>query len=81
MVLGALFLLAFGGGLEALHSMRPNLLTPVGKYDRVRRARIGVVVMAAAAWGTVLTGTWVVYPWYRDASPQSPRSTFHSIPK
>lgn len=80
MVLGAVFLLGFAGGLEALYSLRPNLLSPVGVHDRLRRARIGVVAMAVAAWGTVLTGTWVVYPWYRDPAPTSPRSVLLADP-
>jgi hypothetical protein len=25
----------------------------------------GTWVMAGAAWATVITGTWIVYPWYR----------------
>lgn len=81
MVLGALFLLGFAGGLEALYSLRPNLLSPVGVHDRIRRARIGVVAMALAAWGTVLTGTWVVYPWYRERTPNSPRSILLADPQ
>ncbi|MBC9821230.1 hypothetical protein [Terrabacter sp. MAHUQ-38] len=81
MVLGALFLLGFAGGLEALYSLRPNLLSPVGVHDRLHRARIGVVAMAVAAWGTVLTGTWVVYPWYRERTPGSPRSILLADPE
>lgn len=77
---GALFLLAFGGGLAGLYSLRPALLTRAGLAERVRRLKIGVVAMAVAAWGTVLTGTWVVYPWYRAKSPDSPRSQLLADP-
>lgn len=66
MGLGALFLLAFAGGLAGLYSLKPELITPEGVVERMRRLRIGVVAMAAAAWGTVITGTWIVYPWYRE---------------
>lgn len=62
---GALFLLAFAGGLAGLYSLRPEFITEKGIVERMRRLRIGVIAMAAAAWGTVITGTWVVYPWYR----------------
>lgn len=72
---GAIFLLGFAGGLAELYSLRPRLLTSAGVSERVRRLKIGVVAMAAAAWGTVITGTWIVYPWYRDPAPDSPRST------
>lgn len=62
---GALFLVAFAGGLAGLYSLRPEFITEKGIVERMRRLRIGVIAMAAAAWGTVITGTWVVYPWYR----------------
>jgi hypothetical protein len=71
---GAVFLLAFAGGLAGLYSLRTGLVTPQGVVERVRRLKIGVVAMAVAAWGTVLTGTWVVYPWYRDKAKGSPKS-------
>jgi hypothetical protein len=71
---GAVFLLGFAGGLAGLYSLRPQLLTAAGVAERMRRLKIGVVAMAAAAWGTVITGTWIVYPWYRDPAEDSPRS-------
>jgi hypothetical protein len=80
MVLGALFLLGFAGGLEGLYSLRPQLLSAEGVRDRSRRLKVGVVTMAVAAWGTVLTGTWIVYPWYREAVPDSPRSLLLADP-
>jgi hypothetical protein len=66
MVLGAAFLLAFGGGLAGLYSLRPALITAQGIRERTRRLVIGTSAMAAVAWATVVTGTWVVYPWYRE---------------
>lgn len=77
---GALFLLAFAGGLAGLYSLRAGLVTPQGVVERMRRLKIGVVAMALAAWGTVLTGTWVVYPWYRAADKASPKSILLSNP-
>jgi hypothetical protein len=71
---GALFLLAFAGGLAGLYSLRAEWVTPAGIAERMRRLKVGVVAMAIAAWGTVITGTWVVYPWYRDPAEDSPRS-------
>lgn len=80
MIFGALFLLGFAGGLEGLYSLRPQLLRPEGVRDRARRLKVGVVAMAIAAWGTVLTGTWIVYPWYREDIPDSPRSMLLADP-
>jgi hypothetical protein len=80
MVFGALFLLAFGGGLAGLYSLRPSLLTAEGVAERTRRLKVGVVAMAVAAWGTVITGTWIVYPWYRDPAKDSPKSIILADP-
>jgi hypothetical protein len=77
---GALFLLGFAGGVEGLYSLRPQFLSADGVRDRARRLKIGVVTMAVAAWGTVITGTWVVYPWYREDIPDSPRSLLLANP-
>ena len=63
---GALFLVSFAGGLAGLYSLRPAWITPEGIAERMHRLKIGIVAMAVAAWGTVITGTWVVYPWYRE---------------
>jgi hypothetical protein len=66
---GALFLLAFAGGLAGLYSLRPELLTVTGLRERMIRLVAGTWLMAIAAWGTVITGTYIVYPWYRAAPP------------
>lgn len=65
LVLGTLFLLAFGGALAGLWSFRPGLVTTAGIKDRATRIYWGLGIMAGAAWATVITGTWIVYPWYR----------------
>ena len=65
MLAGTLFLLAFAGGLAGLWSLRPGFLTPAAIKERMRRLYVGVWVMAGVAWITVISGTWIVYPWYR----------------
>ena len=67
---GALFLLAFAGGLAGLYSLRPELLTVTGLRERMTRLVAGTWLMAIAAWGTVITGTYFVYPWYRAKPPE-----------
>jgi hypothetical protein len=68
---GALFLLAFAGGLAGLYSLRPQLVTSEGITERVSRLRWGMVVMAVSVWLTVIVGTYVVYPWYRATPPET----------
>lgn len=65
LVLGTLFLIAFAGGLAGLWSLRPGYLTVTGIRERMSRLNYGMWAMALVAWATVITGTWVVYPWYR----------------
>jgi hypothetical protein len=69
LVLGTLFLLAFGGGLAGLYSLNTRYLTEEGVAERTPRLLIGSLVMAIVAWLTVISGTFVVYPWYRAAPP------------
>jgi hypothetical protein len=70
MVLGGLFLLAFAGGLASLYSLRPEWVTVEGLRERIRRLDAGVWIMAVVSWLTVITGTYIVYPWYRATPPE-----------
>jgi len=70
MVFGSLFLLAFAGGLAGLWSLRPEWVTVSGLQERMMRLKAGVTAMALVAWITVISGTWIVYPWYRERPPQ-----------
>ncbi len=80
MVLGATFLLAFAGGFAGLYSLQPELITVTGIRERLPRLQLGTAVMAVVAWLTVISGTWIVYPWYRDPSKTSPRSLLIADP-
>ena len=70
LVLGTFFLLAFGGGLAGLWSLRERLLTTEGLQERTPRLLLGTSVMAIVAWLTVITGTFIAYPWYRANPPE-----------
>jgi hypothetical protein len=70
MVLGAVFLLAFAGGLAGLYGLRREWLTTAGIKDDVRRLAAGTWIMAIAAWLTVIVGTWIVYIPYRTEAPE-----------
>lgn len=80
MLLGAIFLLAFAGGLAGLWSLRREWVTTAGIQERLLRLNLGTLLMAVAAWLTVIVGTYYVYPWYRANPPagadvaQYPRS-------
>jgi len=80
MVFGALFLLAFAGGLAGLWSLRPEWVTLTGLQERMFRLKAGVITMAIVAWVTVATGTFIVYPWYRDPPPIPQGGKFTDLP-
>src|SRR5688572_23143649 len=75
---GAMFLLAFAGGVAGLYSLRPELLTPEGIRERLVRLRWGTVIMAVLLWLTVIVGTFVVYPWYRARPAEGVDTTVQS---
>lgn len=70
LIFGALFLLAFSGGIMGLYSLRPEFLTAEGLKERMGRLKVWVGGMAAIVWATVLSGTYIVYPWYRAKPPE-----------
>jgi hypothetical protein len=75
---GALYLLAFAGGLAGIYSLRPELITAEGISERVRRLRWGTVLMAVLVWLTVIVGTYIVYPGYRAKPPEGVDTTVQS---
>jgi len=80
MIFGAVFLLAFAGGLAGLYSLRPQWVTLEGMKERLTRLKVGLWGMALIAWATVFTGTFIVYPWYRAQDPTSARSILLADP-
>lgn len=69
MTLGAIFLLAFTGGIAELYALRPEWETNLGMSKAVRRMRIGMWLLVIAVWAAVFTGAFIVYPWYRAKPP------------
>ena len=67
-VFGGGFLLSFAGVMIVMYGLRREDLTEHGLALHVLWLRLGSAAMAVAAWGTVVLGTWVIYPWYRNGS-------------
>lgn len=66
---GALYLLACSGGLIELYRFTTSS-APVGATAReVRFLKVYLIAMVVLAWFAVLTGAYVIYPWYRAALP------------
>ncbi len=62
---GALFLLAFSGAMFELGRTEQGGAAPGSE----RHMHIYLVVMTALAWLTVLSGAYIIYPWYRAVAP------------
>jgi hypothetical protein len=66
---GALYLMGCSGALvELTRRYCPRVQTPVTGGDE-RFLRIYLLAMAVVAWLTVLSGAYIIYPWYRAAPP------------
>ena len=66
---GGLLLLAFTGALIQVYRVcRPDRSFPLTVWEQ-KCLHVYLVAMAALAWGTVLSGAYVVYPWYRAHPP------------
>lgn len=68
MLFGGFFLMASFGVLVLLHR---SLGTSNGDLSPAarRREKAYLIVMVPVGWAAVLTGAYVVYPWYRAAPP------------
>jgi hypothetical protein len=62
---GALFLLAFSGAILELLRIGQGSAAPSNE----RAIRIYLLAMTILAWLTVLTGAYIIYPWYRGVAP------------
>jgi hypothetical protein len=66
---GALYLFAGSGAIVALYQKHSINSENVGTQGEARFLGLYLSIMALLAWLTVLTGTYIIYPWYRAAAP------------
>lgn len=77
MVFGGIFLLVYSAGLLGLWGLQKSYLTVAGLSDRLRMLRVCTVGMAALAWLTAISGSYIVYPWYRKVPPVGANLSFY----
>jgi hypothetical protein len=66
---GGLYLLAFSGALVELYrSTAPAVAYPPSPA-RGRFLNVYLILMVVLAWLAVVSGAYIVYPWYRTAAP------------
>jgi hypothetical protein len=87
MLFGALYLLACSGALVELYRFTAPSVPAESTLGQERFLRLYLITMIVLAWAAVLTGAYVVYPWYRVAPPPGtvdltlfPRSLLLSSP-
>ncbi len=66
---GALFMLAFSGAIGVLYATIAAGERWPASSVHIRLFRFYLLTMAGLAWLTVLSGTYLVYPWYRANPP------------
>ena len=66
---GGLYLLAFSGVLVDLYRCTASSKSSPSSQAHARFLKAYLIVMVVLAWLAVLTGAYVVYPWYRAAAP------------
>jgi hypothetical protein len=66
---GALYLLAGSGAIATLYVQYSHDSQSQSFQGRDRLLVFYLTAMAALAWLTVLSGTYIVYPWYRAPAP------------
>jgi len=66
---GALYLLACSGAIVELYRLTASSNPPESTPGHERFLRIYLITMVVLAWAAVLTGAYIIYPWYRTAPP------------
>jgi hypothetical protein len=70
MVFGFIFLLGFSGALYAVYSLKAEWLTTEGVTKTAQIIKYYLWGLAASTWAAVLSGAYIVYPWYRAVPPE-----------
>ena len=66
---GALYLLACSGALVELYRFTSSPVSSESTPGHDRFLKVYLIAMVLLAWAAVLTGTYVIYPWYRAVPP------------
>jgi hypothetical protein len=66
---GALFMLAFSGAIGVIYATAVMGTAETASPWHDRMFRFYLISMAVLAWLTVLSGAYIVYPWYRAVPP------------
>jgi hypothetical protein len=66
---GALYLLACSGALVQIYRFTTSAAPLESTPGQERFLKVYLIAMCVLAWTAVLTGAYVIYPWYRATQP------------
>ena len=66
---GALFMLAFSGAIAEIYRMSAPGAPVQPSIREQNLLKLYLAAMVILAWAAVISGTYVVYPWYRAVPP------------
>lgn len=66
---GVLFLLAFSGAIGVIYATAASSESTRYASAHTKMFRFYLISMAVLSWLAVLSGTYIVYPWYRATPP------------
>ena len=66
---GELYLLACSGAVVELYRFTTSSARPIETDREEKFLKIYLIAMVVLAWSAVLTGAYVIYPWYRASLP------------
>ena len=66
---GALFMLAFSGAIGVIYATAVAGDRWPSSSSHIKMFRFYLISMAGLSWLSVLSGTYLVYPWYRAKPP------------
>ncbi len=69
MAFGGLYLLACSGALVGLYQLTASSTPFTSTPAQERFMRVYLITMVVLAWAAVLSGAYVIYPWYRASPP------------
>jgi hypothetical protein len=70
LIFGFIFLLGFSGALYAVYSLKAEWLTTEGVAKTAQNIKYYLWGLAITVWAAVLSGAYIVYPWYRAVPPE-----------
>jgi hypothetical protein len=74
---GVLFLLAFSGAIGVIYASAASSESTRFSAAHDKMFRFYLISMAVLSWLAVLSGTYIIYPWYRAAPPAGATDLSH----